>query len=151
MSGVHYTGTRYMQLAQMLNKWGYEVVPDPDLSRWTELVQAAPLTGFVALRGEKTIDETTFTFNIREYWEEGIQDDRTVRESASLVRYHYHGQVPEGALRFCLYEEGHPDMPFHRHPFGADAKAEHAEPVDPEDALAEFEAAVFVAFGVEEV
>jgi hypothetical protein len=145
--GVHYTGTRYMQLAEMLNKWGYEVTPHPDFSGWNEIVAASPLTGFVLLRGEKTIEDLTLVFNIREFWVEGIKSDRLVREGASLVRYHYHGQSDQGGMRFCLYEEGHPAMPFHRHPFGHNTRAEHSDPIDVEDALDEFETAIFLMAG----
>jgi hypothetical protein len=133
-----------MHLAEMLNKWGYEVVT---FSGWNEAVAASPLTGLVSLQGRKTIGEVTLVFNIREFWEDGVDSGWLVREGSSLVRYHYHGQSDKGGMRFCLYQEGHPSMPFHRHPFGFDTPAEHADPIDVEDALAEFETTIFLIEG----
>lgn len=136
----------------MLNQWGYEVVPDPDKSRWNEIVRNSPMTGLVLIRAEKRIEDTTFVFRITEYWEDGTTPGRTIRENASLVRYHYHGQTidatgaPRAGVRFCLFEERHMDIPFHRHP-GGGQKVEPYEPIDPWAALAEFEAQVFLDAG----
>lgn len=146
-SGINYVGTRYNDLADLLNDWGYVVVPYPSVSKWDEIVRASPLTGLVKLRGERDSDADKLSFSITEFWVGGDAGDHVslVREGASLIRYHYHGQCQAGGVRWCLYPEGHPDMPYHLHPFSDPlGAAERGDQIDAHEALAEFETRVYL-------
>jgi hypothetical protein len=153
-AGIEYVGTRYNELADLLNDWGYEVVPDPDESRWHEIVRASPLTGLVKLRGERGTGGSRLSFTVTEFWEEGDlgADAALVRQGASLVTYHYHGQCERGGMRWCLHPAGHPDMPYHHHPFGdPPGTPAHAQQISADAALTEFETRVYLEeFGVDD-
>lgn len=108
------------------------------LSEWSDLVSPDPPTGHLEIYGEAAFGEIRLKFKITEVWRLGDADIiAATREGASLVNYHYHGQFGDEALRFCLFEEGHPEMPIHRHPFGSRA-AEPYEVVSPAAAIEEF-------------
>ncbi|MGD0712793.1 MAG: hypothetical protein ABSB24_01225 [Gaiellaceae bacterium] len=142
--GIHYVGTRYEELADLLEDWGYEVVPDPNFSQWQEIIQTSPLTGRVLVTGRRPDeDDARLVFKFEEFWVEGDIGDEAVlvREGASLRQYHYHGQTSTGAMRWCLDPERHPNDPCHLHPFPApeDGPRVECDPVSPREALQEFE------------
>jgi hypothetical protein len=119
------------------------------VSYWDERGIADPLTGLIRITGVKRIDDVELTFAITENWEAGELADRETRRSASLSLYHYNGSASSGVgVRFCLFEEGHPDMPYHWHPSGG-AEAEAHEPIDVRGALERFEIQVFTEHGGE--
>lgn len=147
--GIHYVGTRYDHLARLLESWGYEVVPDPDFSQWQEIVQTSPLTGWVVVTGRRPDqDPTRLVFKFEEFWvEDDIGSEGVLyREGASLRQYHYHGQSPNGAMRWCRDPEGHPNDPCHLHPFPAPEGGPRVEcePIEPRVALQEFERAFYI-------
>lgn len=143
---VHYVGERYQELARLLYAWGYDLVP---VSYWDERGIADPLTGLIRITGVKRIDDVRLAFAITENWEAGELADRETRRGASLTLYHYHGSASSGVgVRFCLFEEGHADMPHHWHPSGG-TEAEPHEPIDVREALERFEIQVFAEHGGE--
>jgi hypothetical protein len=145
--GIDYVRIRYYELADLLNRWGYTVVPDPDDEGWAEIVSASPFSGRVEMRGVRGAGAQKLSFKITEVWEEGDlgEDAATVREGASLVLYHYHGQCAQGAMRWCLFPAGHPDIPYHLHPFGnPEGKPVRTDPTDPETALGLFEGEFYI-------
>jgi hypothetical protein len=133
---VDFVRARYAELAEVLEKWGFSVMPP---SAWSDLASPDPPTGHLELYGEAEFGSIRLKFKITEVWQLGEADlAATKREGASLVNYHYHGQFGDhAALRFCLFEEGHPDMPVHRHPFGV-STAEPYDLVSPSAAIEEF-------------
>jgi hypothetical protein len=142
--GIRYVGTRYEELVDLLEDWGYEVVPDPNVSQWQEIIQTSPLTGRVLVTGRRPDEgDTRLAFKFEEFWVEGDIGPEAVlvREGASLRQYHYHGQAPTGGMRWCHDPEGHPDNPCHVHPFPApdDGQREDCDPVSPREALEMFE------------
>jgi hypothetical protein len=74
-------------------------------------------------------DGTYLTFKFEEFWVKGDRGEEAVivREDGSLWGYYYHGQAPNGGMRWCVDAVGHPDIPCHVHPFaypeGAEAVA----------------------------
>jgi hypothetical protein len=154
--GIHFVGTRYEELVKLLVDWGYEIAPDPDFSRWQEVVRTSPLTGHVLVTGRRPDhDDTRLVFKFEEFWVEGDIDEEAVlvREGASLRQYHYHGQSPTGGMRWCHDPEGHSDDPCHVHPFAAPegGAAVSCGPIGPFDALQEFEGQFYLdAFGPSE-
>jgi hypothetical protein len=151
---IHYAGTRYYELDELLQQWGYELVADPDFSSWQETFLTSPLTGHVKVTGRRDNgDGTHLTVKFEEFWVKGDLGKAAVelREGASLARYHYHGHAPNGGMRWCLYPEGHPHDPIHVHPFappeGGDPVA--CEAISPYEMLQEFERNVYVSeFGL---
>jgi hypothetical protein len=142
--GTRYVATRYEELYDLLNDWGYEVVGDPNFSQWQEIILASPLTGRVLVTGRRPADEDArLVFKFEEFWVEGDLGDEAalVREGISLRQYHYHGQAPSGAMRWCLDPEGHPNDPCHVHPFPAPEGGPRVkcEAVSPLEALETFE------------
>jgi len=147
--GIHYVGTRYEELYDLFSFWGYVVIPDPTSSQWQEILSTSPLTGYVKLAGRRSNgDDTYMSFKVEEFWVKGdLSDDAVlVREGASLVRYHYHGQAPNGGMRWCLFPEGHPHDPCHVHPFELPEGGDPVEcdPVAPGDAIDAFEERVYL-------
>jgi len=140
--GIQYVGTRYDELYDLLDWWGYEVVPDPDFSRWQETLYTSPLTGLVKVTGRR--DDLTVKFE--EFWVKGDRGEEAalVREGASLVRYHYHCQASNGGIRWCFYPEDHPDDPIHVHPFPEAGDPVICDPIDPKMALKTFEDCVYM-------
>lgn len=144
--GIHYVGTRYRELEDLLDKWGYEVVRP---SGWDEIYYTSPLTGRVLVNGRRPDgDATQLTFKFEEFWREATSADEAVlvREGAALRGYHYHGQSPNGAMRWCLDPEGHPENPCHVHPFPAlqSEPREECDPIEPEPSLGAFENAFYL-------
>lgn len=127
--------------------WGYDLVP---VSYWDERGIADPLTGLIRITGVKQIDEVRLAFAITENWQAGEIGDRETRRGASLMLYHYNGSTSSGVgVRFCLFEEGHPDVPHHWHPDGRPDAVEPHEPIDVRDALERFELRFFAEHGGE--
>lgn len=141
--GNNFVRDRLYEIAKFLNLWGYTVVPDPDDETWAEAVRTAPLTGRIQMRGERSAGEISISFTITEVWEPGDfgQDAAVVREGSSLTTYHFHGQCSAGGIRWCLFPAGHPDVPYHVHPWGDPPGAPiPSEPISAKRALGEFEA-----------
>lgn len=151
--GVHYVATRYEELYDLLEDWGYEVIADPNFSQWQEIIQTSPLTGRVLVTGRRPDqDGTRLVFKFEEFWVEGDIGDEAalVREGASLRQYHYHGQAPTGGMRWCLDPERHPKNPCHVHPFPApeDGPRVDRDPISALEALRTFEQEFYLhAFG----
>jgi hypothetical protein len=147
--GIHYVGTRYDELARLLEHWGYEVVEDREFSQWQEAIRTSPLTGWVVVTGRRPDkDPTRLVFKIEEFWVEGDIGSEAVevREGASLRQYHYHGQSEIGGVRWCHDPEGHVDNPCHVHPFAEPEGAESVpcDPIEPLKALRKFETAFYI-------
>jgi hypothetical protein len=142
--GIEYVATRYEELFDLLEDWGYEVVPDPNFSQWQEAIATSPLTGWVLVTGRRPDEDgTRLVFKFEEFWVEGDLGDEAVlvRHGASLRQYHYHGQALTGGMRWCHDPQGHPGNPCHVHPFPA-AQGDTPVPcesVSPREALEMFE------------
>ncbi len=142
--GIAYVATRYEELDDLLYDWGYEVVPDPNFSQWQEIIHTSPLTGYVKVTGRRDNGDGTYmTVKFEEFWVAGDLGAEAVlvREGASLRRYHYHGQAPNGGMRWCVFPEEHPYDPIHVHPFGMPEGGDPVvcEAVTPLEALETFE------------
>lgn len=142
--GIDYVVERYNELYDLLRNWGYEVVPDPDFESWSKIVRDSAETGHVKLTGTRDNgDRTYLTFKFEEFWVKGDRGKEAVlvSEDGSLWGYFYHGQAPNGGMRWCVDPTGHPGNPRHVHPFaypeGADAVP--CEPVSAWEALETFE------------
>jgi hypothetical protein len=148
LEAIHYAGTRYFELDRLLQEWGYEIVADPDFSSWQETFLTSPLTGYIKVTGRRDNGDGTYlTVKFEEFWTEGVVRGATeVREGASLVRYHYHGQAPNGGMRWCLFPEAHPHDPIHVHPFGWPEGGDPVvcDPISPYEVLQEFEGNAYV-------
>lgn len=142
--GIGYTVQRYNDLYDLLKDWGYEPFPDPDFDSWQEIVRDSTQTGHIRVTGRRDNGDGTYlTFKFEEFWVKGDRGEEAVlvREDGSLWGYYYHGQAPNGGMRWCVDAAGHPDTPRHVHPFaypeGAEAVA--CEPVTAWEALETFE------------
>lgn len=142
--GNFYVVQRYNDLFDLLKGWGYEPSPDPDFDSWQEIVRDSTRTGHVKInRTRDNGDGTRLTFKFEEFWVKGDRGDEAVmvREDASMLRYAYHGQAPNGGMRWCFDPAGHPSNPCHVHLFAYPEAGERVayEPLSEWEALESFE------------
>jgi hypothetical protein len=142
--GIFYVVQRYNDLFDLLQGWGYEPSPDPDFDSWQEVVRDSTQTGHVKITGTRDNgDGTRLTFKFEEFWVKGDRGGEAVivREDGSMLGYAYHGQAPNGGMRWCFDPTGHPKNPCHVHPFAYPDGGEKVacEPVSEWEALESFE------------
>lgn len=74
--------------------------------------------------------DPSVTVSLEERWSEEAQADATEERGIWRVAYSYHGQIGDKGFRYDYDPEGHPECPYHLHPFGRpNAVREPAGPV----------------------
>jgi hypothetical protein len=117
---------RFEQLQELLFAHGYLVDPggrDPNEWHDDPPLGLVRLKG-VAMRGEGDDAEPDprVTFSIAEFWSADRVEDAYEEHGYWLAGYAYHSQVGDVSLRYCFDPERHPEMPYHRHPPGSEAR-----------------------------
>jgi hypothetical protein len=136
---------RFERIRDLLFERGYLIDPGSrDPNEWRE----HPPPGLVRLKGvrlrgegDEAEPDPRISFSIVELWLDERVEGAHEEQGYWLAGYAYHGQVGELALRYCFDPQGHPEMPFHHHPSGSDAR-EQWRLVSPEEALDEVEALI---------
>lgn len=139
-----FVSRRFEELHTLLNTRGYLLdFGGRELSRWED----DPPLGLVHMRAvllpganedEDADPDERITFTLTERWSEHPIDGAQQREGLYLCSYSYHGQAG-GARARCEFDpDGHPELPYHRHPPG---QPEHVRqptgPMSPEAVLDE--------------
>ncbi len=83
------------------------------------------------------------SFTLTERWSEHPVGDAQEREGLYLCTYSYHGQAGVARVRYEFDPDGHPEVPYHRHPpEEPDHVREPTGPAAPETVLDELEALI---------
>ncbi len=140
---------RFDELHALLNARGYLLdVSGWERSRWED----DPPLGLVRMRAvfvpDADVDEDAdpderITFTLIERWSEHPAHDAQQRQGLYLHTYSYHGQAGTARVRYEFDPDGHPELPYHRHPPGQpDHVRQPAGPTSPEAVLDELDALI---------
>lgn len=140
---------RFEELHALLNAHGYLLdFSGRELSRWED----DPPLGLVHMRAvllpgadeaEDVDPDERISFTVTERWSEHSVDEALEREGLFLCSYSYHGQAGISRVRYEFDPDGHPEVPYHRHPPGEpDNVRQPVRPTTPEIVLHEFESLI---------
>jgi hypothetical protein len=140
---------RFDELHALLNARGYLLdFSGRERARWED----DPPLGLVHMRAvfvpDADVDEDAdpderISFTLTERWSEYPVGEAQEREGLYLTTYSYHGQAGAARVRYEFDPDGHPELPYHRHPPGEpDNVRQPAGPTAPETALDELEALI---------
>lgn len=141
-----FVARRFEELHALLNARGYLLdFSGRELPRWED----DPPLGLVHMRAVLLADadededadpDERITFTLTERWSEHSVGDAQQREGIYLCTYSYHGQAGLARVRYEFDPDGHPELPYHRHPPGEpDRIRRPAGPISPEATLDELE------------
>ncbi len=144
-----FVSRRFEELHALLNARGYLLdFGGRELPRWED---DTPL-GLVRMRAvfvpDADVDEDAdpderISFTLTERWSEHPVGEGQEREGLYLCTYSYHGQAGVARVRYEFDPDGHPEIPYHRHPPGEpDHVRRPAAPTTPEAVLDELEALI---------
>jgi hypothetical protein len=144
-----FVARRFEELHALLNARGYLLdFSGRELPRWED----DPPLGLVHMRAvllagadedEDAEPDERVTFTLTERWSEHPVGDAQQREGIYLCTYSYHGQAGLARVRYEFDPDGHPELPYHRHPPGElDRVRRPAGPTSPETVLDELEAMI---------
>jgi hypothetical protein len=140
---------RFEELHALLNARGYLLdFGGREIPRWED----DPPLGLVHMRAvllpgadenEDADPDERISFTLTERWSEHPLDEAQDREGLYLCSYSYHGQAGVAQVRYEFDPDGHPELPYHRHPPGEpDHVRQPAGPTSPETALDQLEALI---------
>lgn len=144
-----FVSRRFEELHALLNARGYLLdFSGREPPRWED----DPPLGLVHMRGvllpgadedEDADPDERITFTLTERWSEHPVGEAQEREGLYLCTYSYHGQAGVVRVRYEFDPDGHPEIPYHRHPPGEpDHVRQPAQPTSPETALGYIEALI---------
>lgn len=144
-----FVSRRFEELHALLNARGYLLdFGGRELPRWED----DPPLGLVHMRAvllpgadddEDADPDERISFTLTERWSEHPVGEAQEREGLYLCSYSYHGQAGVARVRYEFDPDGHPEVPYHRHPPGGpDHVRQPAGPTNPEAALDELEALI---------
>lgn len=144
-----FVSRRFEELHAFLNARGYLLdFGGRELPRWED----DPPLGLVHMRAvmlptadedEDADPDERISFTLTERWSEHAVGEAQEREGLYLRTYSYHGQAGVARVRYEFDPDGHPEVPYHRHPPGEpDHVRQPTGPTSPEAVLDELEALV---------
>ena len=144
-----FVSRRFEELHALLNARCYLLdFGGRELPHWAD----DPPLGLIHIRAvqlpDAVVDEDAdpderISFTVTERWSERSVGEAQDREGLYLCSYSYHGQAGVVRIRYEFDPDGHPEIPYHRHPPGEpDYVRLPAGPTPPETALDELDVLV---------